>query len=1198
MQYCYLADAKRKSCISSIVVTLESPCSQSAYIYQQLYCNKMKLFRVLIILMMISLFACDLEATGIEIKNLQTEYAVTPLTIEVAHPRFSWQMASDKPGCYQTAYQLIVLNETNQEVWNSGKVSNSESLNIRYSGDSLKPGTQYTWRLTVWDQQKNKHEATSWFETGLMNSHASAWDGAKWIGGSDEHLVLYSQYLPVFKINFTIQLDEKSKSTRAGFIYGANDARLMDKNKNIYKLANSKDSSYVLVELNISALDSNGKARLNIYRAGYVPNDKTETPIISFEISPTLISKQNRYERHTVFLSSELGNTDFYINGEQKANKVGSINLNPYGRGGDFVAFPVVADIGYKLKSNQHAVFTNIQIRNFRAPSNILYSGNLNQKESHNPSAIIKTINPSKNAMPMLRSGFNVKSEISKARLYVTSRGIYDMYINGKRVGEDYLNPGSTQYNKTQFYQTYDVTDYLQHGQNGIGAILGEGWWSGGSTFIGGNWNFFGDRQSLLAKLVITYTDGKTDVIRTNPETWKYFNNGPIVYSSLFQGEVYDATKEKLIEGWSTASYNDSAWDPCVEVPLVGTINTTENTGNVPSVDDYSKLKLIGQYGTTVQKIKELTAVSLEEIRPGVFIYDMGQNMAGVPRIYLKNTQPGQVVTLRFAEVKYPDLPTYRDNTGMIMLENIRAAMAQEIYIANGGAATIAPRFTFHGFRYIEITGIDQPLPLNDVRAEVLSSIHELSSHYETSNPLVNKLWENITWSSYANFLSIPTDCPQRNERLGWSGDISVFARTASFLSTMPQFLRRHLLAMRDVQREDGRFPDVAPLGVGFGEMLWGSAGITVAWESFQQYDDKDLLEEHYPAMRQYMEYLLRDINPETGIFKEKEQKKWSSLGDWLSLEDRNNEKLLFWEAYLIYDLDIMSKMASVLNKQEDALRFSKLCEERKAFFNSTYLDRSSGKTIFRQKVIDTQSSYALPLAFNIVDKEVLEKVVGNFANTIIRSSKTDQNVETPPYSLMTGFIGTAWISKALSDYGRTDLAYRLLQQTTYPSWLYPIEQGATTIWERLNSYTHTDGFGGNNNMNSFNHYAFGAVGAWMYNYSLGINRDERSPGFKHFILKPEPDPTGKLSYAKGYYNSMYGRIESSWKIVNTTTIYNFKIPSNTSATVILNAGDLKKITINNSSLKKLKQVKFIKRDAGNFVFEVQPGQYEVQVVE
>ncbi|WP_320053318.1 family 78 glycoside hydrolase catalytic domain [uncultured Acetobacteroides sp.] len=1150
--------------------------------------KKVKLAAILIILILPILNA---KAAAVRIIKLQTEYTQTPLGIEVEHPRFSWQMESDKPGCFQTAYQLIVFTDANREVWNSGKVFSGESLNIRYEGSSLQAATRYKWQLVVWDQEKKKHLAESWFETGLMDCHESAWNGAKWIGGN--HLTFYSQYLPVFKINFGVQLDKKSNSTKAGFIYGANDERLMDKNKNIYKLENKRDSSYVLVELDLASLNSGGKARMNIYRAGYASKDKCDRPLKSFDISSSLINNQNRFEPHTVYLYSVLGQTEFYVDGETKENQIGTANLNPNGQGGDFVAYPVVANIGYALRENQKATFSNVQVRNFRAPSNVLFSDDFKEAGSTSSLGVFKTVDPSRNSMPMLRTSFTAKAEISKARLYVTSRGIYDMYINGKRISDDYFNPGSTQYNKTQLYQTFDVTSYLKQGKNGMGAILGEGWWSGGSTYMGQFWNFFGDRQSLLAKLVVTYADGTTDVIVSDPSVWKYFNNGPTVYSSMFQGEVYDATKEKLVEGWSTALYDDSAWVKCSEVPLEG----TAYPNGALTQDSFGTSKLTGQYGAAVKDIKELTAQSVEEIRPGVFIYDMGQNMAGVPKITLKNTKPGQVIKLRFAEVKYPNLPGYQENTGMIMLENIRAAMVQDIYIAKGTEAVVEPRFTYHGFRYIEITGIDKPLPLSDVRARVLSSISELSSKFETSNPLVNKLWENITWSSYANFMSIPTDCPQRNERLGWSGDISVFSPTACYLATIPQFLRRHMLTMRDVQREDGRFPDVAPLGVGFGEMMWGSAGITVAWESFQQYNDKELLKEHYPAMCSYIEYLLRDINPQTGIFKEKEQNTWGSLGDWLSLEDRNNEKLLFWEAYLIYDLDIISKVAQILDRPEDAAKFKRLCDERKAFFNKTYLDRTSGKTIFKEKVIDTQASYALPLAFGIVDGDITEKVTANFANTITRVGKTDQNIETPPYSLMTGFIGTAWISKALSNYGRTDLAYHLLQQTTYPSWLYPIEQGATTIWERLNSYTHIDGFGGNNNMNSFNHYAFGAVGAWMYSYCLGIARDEKSPGFKHFVLKPEPDPTGKMSFAKGYYDSMYGRIESSWKIADTTIAYSFKVPSNTSATLILRAKSLKDITINNAPFEKVKQVRFVRNEGGTFTFEVQPGVYEVNVL-
>jgi alpha-L-rhamnosidase len=612
--------------------------------------------------------------------------------------------------------------------------------------------------------------------------------------------------------------------------------------------------------------------------------------------------------------------------------------------------------------------------------------------------------------------------------------------------------------------------------------------------------------------------------------------------------------------------------------------------------DDYSNLHLTGQIGETVKKVKELSAVAVQEIRPGVFVYDMGQNIAGVPKISLQGMQPGKTITLRFAEVKYPDLPAYKENAGMLMLENIRAAMAQDLYITKGGQEAINPSFTFHGYRYIEITGIPAPLPVSAVKSDVLSSIHELASTYKTSNAKVNRLWENITWSMYANFISIPTDCPQRNERLGWSGDISVFSRTATYLAAIPQFLRRHLQAMRDVQRGDGRFTDVAPLGGGFGGVLWGSAGITVAWESYQQYDDKAMLAEHYEAMKVYMSFLNKSIDPVTNVLDDKISKEWWSLGDWLSPQYDRSEKTLLWESYFIYDLDMMSKIAAVLNKKEDEAWYKNMATKRKAFFHQTYVDPATGKTAFRGKMIDTQASYALPLAFNIFDEKNKDNALKHFAAGIARENKADNGTICPPYTLMTGFIGTAWINKALSDNGYADIAYSLLQQTAYPSWLYPVEQGATTIWERLNSYTHSAGFGGNNRMNSFNHYSFGAIGAWMYNYSLGIERDERSPGFKHFILRPQPDPTGKMTWAKGDYNSLYGRIESGWEVKGNTCYYHFTVPANTSATLYLHAASVHNISDGKKAIATLPGVKYSGMQKGKYVFTLQPGRYNIQV--
>lgn len=318
---------------------------------------------------------------------------------------------------------------------------------------------------------------------------------------------------------------------------------------------------------------------------------------------------------------------------------------------------------------------------------------------------------------------------------------------------------------------------------------------------------------------------------------------------------MYDATKEILIKDWATASYNDSGWKPAVEVPLEGStyLGTFTDFMGRKSTLDYKDFRLTGQMGSNASLVKTMPAQKVEEVRPKVFVYDMGQNMVGFPQILIKNGKKGQVITLRYAEVKYPGLAEYKENTGMVMMENIRAALTQDLYILKGGNETIQPRFTFHGYRYLELTGLDQPVPVTDVKGLVISSISSLSSAYETSNPLVNKLWQNITWSLRSNFLSIPTDTPARNERMGWSGDISVFSKSATYLTNADLFLRRHMLAMRDVQAENGRFTDVAPMGGGFGGTLWGSAGIIVAWETYRQYGDIALLKEHYDAMKRYI---------------------------------------------------------------------------------------------------------------------------------------------------------------------------------------------------------------------------------------------------------------------------------------------------------------------------------------------------------
>ena len=1172
------------------------------------------------------LAAAALHANAaVVIENLQVEYRSRPLGIDAAQPRFSWQMnaTAGERACRQTAYQIVV-RDANGAAWDSGRIESGNSAGIKYAGSSLKAATRYSWAVTVWEQSGAKLTASSWFETGLMDPtpDSSAWSGAQWIGGGDQDLVLYAPYLAIFDLKYALTIPPGS--TRASFIYGANDSRLMDRFKNIYQVESPKDGSYIKLELDISAVDGTpaGKAKLNIYRAGYKDTDDPSKPLRTFEISAQLINGANKNAEHLIAFHSAFGQIALSIDGNTSfsgAAGPNTINLNPVGSGGDYLAFGMLCDIGFSVEPGQTAMFRDVTVRNSRPPGNILFHENLDaapytgiyagalQPDSGFSVAggqhliqggahgVFLVKDPSRNSAPMLRTTFETAAKaIESARLYVTARGIYEVFLNGRRVGEDYYNPGLTQYNVTHMYQTYDVTGMVKPGGNALGAMLGEGWWSGLLSF-GAIWNHFGDRQSLRAKLVVTYKDGSSDSIVTNPRTWKYYGSGPIIYSSLDAGEVYDASREAAINGWATSAYDDGKWKPAAVVPLEGTAFLGPDIGlfGLPAPPlDYGKLSLMGQIGDTATVFQTLTAKSMREVRRGVFVYNMGQNMVGVPRIHIKNGRAGQKITLRYAEMLYPDLKASGKNSGMIMTENYRAAVSQDIYTAKAGPQVIRPRFTSHGYQYIEISGIDKPLPLASVEGLVISSIHELTAGYKSSSEKVNRLWSNLVWSNIDNFLTIPTDCPQRNERMGWSGDINVFSRTATYISNADQFFTRHMYAMRDVQAPSGRFSDIAPVGGGFGGILWGSAGIIVPWETYLQYNDVGLLERHYPAMAAYIDFLQSTLNPQTGLSSD------GGLGDWLGPQNNALGAAFLATAYHAYDLGIMAKAAEILGKPADAEKYRALYESRKAFFNRTFVNtqhqtlatggafginqgRSSQPPVFR--IADTQTSYAVPLGMGLFNADLIPAMNENLANVVSRENKDDGGKLRPKYSLMTGFIGTAWISKALSDSGRVDLAYRLLENSQYPSWLYPVDQGATSIWERLNGYTVENGFGGNNSMNSFNHYSFGAIGQWMIAYSLGIQRDE--PGFQKFILQPEPDPTGTITWAEGYYDSMYGRISSSWKLENGVLTYRATVPANTTATLYLPESG--------KPATQGRGVRFLKYEQGKAIYHLDSGVYE-----
>ena len=960
-------------------------------------------------------------------------------------------------------------------------------------------------------------------------------EDAKWIGTTQP--VLYSDYLPIFRYYSTLQLDEKSRSTTASVLLGGNDPRLMNRNLNLEGMEMECDSSYIRIEFDASQMP----ARLNVFRAGYAKGDASDKVFAAFDIPEDVVSASDIYKPVNLQIEGTASQLHLHVNDKL----IGTATVNPYGNSHDFIGYPQLAEIGYAMRPGQKAVISNVKVTHHRSPQGTLYADEKPRTIGGKAQQLVLQ-DPSSGGLPRLRSSFKTMNKrIKSATLYATARGIYEAEINGKKVGQEWYAPGVSQYNKTHYYQVYEVDSVLKNGSNSIQVNLAEGWWMGYVTYSMTNWNFFGDQLAFRSRLVVRYEDGDSTVHTTQPQTWQVSTDGPVQYASMFNGQITDARRK------------NKKWTAAKEISLDGHL-PSEGGGTTPKVDDYSQQRIL-KASSSVGEYKRLTAQSVNEVRPGVFIYDMGQNMAGVPSVRLPQLPKGTEVRFRFAEVTYPNLPAYSEHAGTLMLENIRAALAQDLFISDGKSALVEPKFTQHGFRYMEITGLTEALPLDCVQAVVVSSVDRFTSHFESSNPQLNRLWENIKWSTLGNFISLPTDCPQRNERMGWSGDINVFAHTATYLWDCKEFLRKHLQSMRDLQQPNGRFPDVAPIGGGFGGFLWGTAGITIPWELWLHYGDKSILTEHYDAMVQYIDYIENDyIDKQSGLFIQNDAE--AKLSDWLGLEDNKNDKSLLFESYYIYNLEIMRNVATLLEKPNDTQRFARRLDERKQFFCNTYLNPTTLQTIGsafmgkrKGELIDIQGSYVLPLAFGIVDGEAKEKLFNNLINTITRTNTTDTGVQCPPYSLMTGFITTSWISRVLSDNGRSDVAYKLLLNEQYPSWLYPVTQGATTIWERLNSYTHTDGFGSNNSMNSFNHYSFGAVGQWLMNRCLGIERDEQHPGFQHFYLRPEADPTGQLTFARGHYDSPYGLIESSWqRTENGHITYRFTVPEGTTATLIL----------------------------------------------
>lgn len=709
---------------------------------------------------------------------------------------------------------------------------------------------------------------------------------------------------------------------------------------------------------------------------------------------------------------------------------------------------------------------------------------------------------------PFVRTIFNVADELAGARLYVTALGCFEFELNGRRVGQDEFTPGWTDYNKRVQYLAYDVTDLLTPGANAAGAILGDGWYAGR---IG--WrtrSYYGDRPKLRAQLVLTFADGTTQVVATD-SSWKVAF-GPITESDIMFGETYDARRE--LPGWSTAAFDDRAWLPVTTFPA-------------PAI---AISPVLGPSVRVMQELKPVAPAKKLNLWPEpVWIVDLGQNMVG--RVRLKVKAPaGRILKLRFAEVLNPD--------GTLYVENLRGIRAADYYTAKGDPAgeTWEPRFTFHGFRYVELTGHPEELPADAITGVVLHSATPRTGDFTCNDPLINQLQRNIDWGQRGNFLEVPTDCPQRNERLGWMGDAQVFCRTAAWNRDVAAFFHKWTRDIADAQRADGAMPAIAPHVEGVpsdGGPAWADAAVICPWTMYLCYGDTAILAEHFDAMTRFVDYMERES---IGLIRSHpDYKEWKGFGDWLALDgsgktDGGTAKDLIGTAFFVYSTEIVVAAARLLGRAAAARRYRALADRVRRAYQQRYLTADGVVAGL------TQTSYVLTLQFDLCPAALRPKLLAE----LIR------DIEQRGWLLTTGFVSTSYVQNVLTRAHRLDVAYKLLHQKKWPSWLYAVTQGATTIWERWDGWTQEKGFQ-DKGMNSFNHYAYGAIGAWLYAVVAGIELDPARPGYKHVRLQPRPG--GEINRAQGHLETLHGKVASAWKLSAGRFEWTVTVPPNTTAT-------------------------------------------------
>ena len=1056
-----------------------------------------------------SVQAADSPAT---IEYLRCEYRVDPLGIGVTEPRLSWEMHDARRGAKQTAYQVLVATSPEQltadqgDLWDSGRVASDQSTQVAYAGKPLASRAQCYWKVRLWDAAGNPtvYSKPAHWSMGLLKPEDVK---AKWIGlegpmaypGSPKPLPS-----PTFDGCAWVWAAEPGVNALQNAPPGQRyfrSAVTIPEGKTIQQavFAIHGDDSLELFINGVSVMAGGGPVAVDIKKNLIAGKPNTLAVMVT--------------------------------NGGAVPNPAGLLGkLEIQLDAGE----PIVKLIDTSWKSSVKAE-DNWNVAGFddsQWPAAVQIA-----KLGEGPWGAVKAPNVASvqySACPLFRKEFKIQGQVRRATVYGSALGIYRLYVNGRAVGDDYFTPDWTDYKKRVYYNTYDVTELVRsNGANAIGGVLGAGWYSGGVGWQKQR-NHYGDRPRLFAQLEIEMADGTIQTIGTD-NTWTTAF-GPYIDGEFLAGETYDATKE--IRGWTSPGLNADAWKP---------VAVTES---IPG-------KLEAFPGVNVQVTDVLPTQNITEPKPGVYVFDLGQNFAGFAR--LKATGPaGTKITLRFAEVLNPD--------GTMYTTNLREARVVDAYVMRGqGEETWQPRFTFHGFRYVEVTGYPGKPDKDAVTGIAINSAVPLVGSFECSSPMVNRLYKNIVWTQRANYISVPTDCPQRDERLGWTGDAETFVRAGTYNADSGAFYTKWLIDLEDAQGPEGDFPNVAPriVATDAGSPAWGDAGTICPWTIYQVYNDRRLLAKHYDAMTRWVEYCRKNskdlLRPAAGY------------GDWLSIKADTPLDVIS-TAYFAYSTHLTAEAARVLGKQEDAKKYDALFQQIKEAFNKAYVapdGRIKG---------NTQTCYVMALWFDLLPAEKRAVAVKYLIDDI---ASRDTH-------LSTGFVGTSVLMPTLSANGQTPVAYKLFLNDTFPSWGFSIKHGATSIWERWDGWTPEKGFQ-DPGMNSFAHYSFGAVARWMFQTVAGIDMAE--PGFQRLVIRPEP--AEGLTWVKAGYRSIHGQIATEWRSEGGKLTLAVTIPANTTATVYLPTADSAAVTEAGKPIAQSEGVKFLRTEGGRSLFEIGAGKYE-----